>query len=217
MYQPFFPNPGFAWVFYLALVCLTILTSYTDLRHMVIPKSLTVSGLALGVVMNLVRGAWMGAEGQRVWLLPPSVGNGLLDGLVFTLAGFLVAFAVMFFMYVLGTCGGGDVKLFCALGAWLGPFLIVFLYAASLVALLLLMMVVLLKNGLYPSAVRATLEAAKPGNERRRSKKKWRIAYGLPVAVATTLLLLWVFRVDLQLAAPPPSPPSDEKVQAHAL
>ncbi len=45
---------------------------------------------------------------------------GALDGFLFALVGSLVGFAFFAILFALGTCGGGDVKLFTAIGAWLG-------------------------------------------------------------------------------------------------
>src|SRR5438270_8400 len=61
--------------------------------------------------------------------------SGALDGLLFALAGFGLGFALFFVLWVLGACGGGDVKLFAALGAWVGPALAVGVLAGTVVVL----------------------------------------------------------------------------------
>ena len=50
MRHPFFPEPFFAWLFCAALVLITGLASYTDLRRLTIPKGLTLTALALGLL-----------------------------------------------------------------------------------------------------------------------------------------------------------------------
>lgn len=77
-----------------------------------VPNALTLSAAALGMI---VAASGIGDLSARVALL------GFLTGLVVMLPG-----------HVLGGTGGGDVKLMAALGAWLGPSMIVkaFLYSA---------------------------------------------------------------------------------------
>jgi Flp pilus assembly protein protease CpaA len=212
MYKPFFPDPLFGWAFYLVLVGLTAIASYTDLRKMVVPNWLTVTALALGLVFSIARGCWLGAQGHRLWVLATgSAWLGGLDGLLFALAGSCFAFAVFFLFWILGTCGGGDLKLFTALGAWVGPILFLFLLAGSLVVLFVILFLRILKGGLTPSAIHRLKNA---GRDKGAKPRRWRMTYSLPVAISTALVLLWIFRVDLQLAEP--HPPHEQQVQTHA-
>lgn len=210
MPKPFFPDPAFAWVFVLGLLGLTGVAAWTDTRWGLIRNKLTVSTLAAGVVLNLVRGAWNVQVGHPAWVLPADgVFNGGLDGLLFALAGFAFAFALMFLFWVLGLCGGGDVKLFAAAGGWLGYQWFFYMWAVSLAVLF-----VWTAGRLVVGAAGAT-RGKLPGKGRRT-----RMTYSLPIAVATALTVLWVFRAELQLApkpaldpqgtarADPPRPPS---------
>jgi prepilin peptidase CpaA len=212
MPHPFFPlEPAFAWVYCLALVGLTAAASYTDLRRLTIPKVLTLSTLALGILMNLVRGAGLGAEGHAVWKLGANgAAVGALDGLLFALAGFATGFALFFVMWLLGTCGGGDLKLFAALGAWVGPTLAVLVLIGTLILVVVFAVARLawsfVTRGYRPTARDYTLQgAAKSGKrgaaEARRTRQRL-MAYSLPVAVSTALVLAWVFRGELHLAPP---------------
>jgi prepilin peptidase CpaA len=175
--------------------------------------------LALGVLFNVVRGALLGAGEKDLWILS---GEGLflgcLDGFLLALFGFLVGFALFFAMWILGTCGGGDVKLMAALGAWVGPKLIVFLMLGSTVVLLVLLVGQVLIGGLKPGAVGSRLQALHAGAKRQGNRepkpRTRRMTYSLPVAVATALLLLWACRVDLHLAEP--RPPFQAMVTGHA-
>src|SRR6516165_6442162 len=139
MPQPFFPDAVvLAWAFYLALVSVTLVATYTDLRFLLIPKWLTLPALALGVLLNVILGAW--TDGPRGRFLFGGEGGfvGALDGLTLALLGCLTGFGLFFVMFVLGTCRGGDVKLFAAIGAWVGPLLAVYLLAVTIVAVVLM-------------------------------------------------------------------------------
>lgn len=83
-----------------------------DLYTRRVPNALTLSAAALGII---VAATGIGDVSARAALL-----------------GFLTGFVLMLPGHVLGGTGGGDVKLMAALGAWLGPSMIVkaFLYSA---------------------------------------------------------------------------------------
>ena len=217
--QTFFPDPVFGWVFYLSLLGLLAVASYTDQRFQLIPKKLTLTLLGLGVVFNLVRGAWMGGQGTQAWWLDGgSVWLGMLDGLLFSLAGFALGFVLFFVMWILGACGGGDVKLFAALGAWVGAYLALWVLAGTVVVVTLVAGFRLL-TGFFGSGYRGVKQytvrdgrASEPGGRKRPRRRL--ITYSLPLAVTTAAVLLWAMRVDLRLAAPRNAPV--EKVEAHA-
>jgi prepilin peptidase CpaA len=50
--------------------------------------------------------------------------SGLANGVL----GLLLGFSLLFFPYLLGGLGAGDVKALAALGAWLGPTLVLYLF-----------------------------------------------------------------------------------------
>src|SRR5262245_8503550 len=132
----YFPDPVTGWVFLTGLLGVLAVASYTDQRFMKVPKWLSLPAFGLGLVASLVRGALLGASGSSVWVLGSNgAGVGALDGLLFALAGFVVGFVLFFGMWLMGICGGGDVKLFAALGAWIGPALVVAVLAVSLLLL----------------------------------------------------------------------------------
>src|SRR4051812_41152392 len=117
----FFPEPVFGWVYLAALWSLLIAASYLDVRTLTIPKRLSLALLGVGLLLNMVRGAWLAWDGGPTWLLPgDSPLTGGLDGLLFALAGFAAGFGLFLLLWLGGVCGGGDVKLFAALGAWTG-------------------------------------------------------------------------------------------------
>jgi Flp pilus assembly protein protease CpaA len=220
MPHPFFPGLLFGWAFYLVLTGLMVVAAYTDLRRMIIPKQLTLGALALGVVFNLVRGAWVGAngEGTGVWLLGANgLFVGALDGLLYAAAGFAIGFGLFLIMWLLNTCGGGDVKLFAALGAWIGPALSVPVLAGTIVLVIVFSIARLawgaLTRGFGRTArVYSSKEAAKTrkqlGKDPAAAARKPRLmTYSLPAAVSVAVILLWVLRTELHLPVPVPVRP----------
>jgi hypothetical protein len=125
----------------------------------------------------------------------------------------------MFVLWVLSTCGGGDVKLFTAVGAWLGPRYFVFILGGSLVVLPAVMLLKVLLVGAAPSL-------GSDGTGRKPAKRKAggpdvppkrpqiRVTYSLPVAIATAGMLLWLFRAELKLVAFDGQ--SSQRAHAHA-
>jgi prepilin peptidase CpaA len=195
---PFFPDPYFGWTFYAVLVAFTLLGAYVDLRKAVLPKKLTLTLLALGVVFNLVRGAWLGQVGSELrWLPTGNLWMGALDGFLFSLLGFVLTTVLFFVLWVMKLCGGGDVKLFAALGAWIGFTYSIFVMLASVVVMVVLLIGRLLLGGLKPTAVKRHIKESQviqggPG--------KGRMTYALPVAISVAVVLLWFYRFDLNLA-----------------
>lgn len=223
---PFFPDgPGtaglvFAWACYGIVLVGTITGAITDQRSGRIPNYLTVALCVAGLVMNGIRGAWLASLGHGVWLwAEPSVGLGILDGVLFGMAGFGLAFALFFLQWLLGVCGGGDLKLFAALGAWVG-----WTWAVGLLFVTLLCVVVIvfvrgvgrMMRGKPVGFQRPPTNAKKaknaavlpePAATRRRSRAMDTI-YAPSMALSVAFTLLWVWRFDLGIAQQP-SPKTD--------
>ncbi|MBX3193149.1 MAG: prepilin peptidase [Labilithrix sp.] len=83
--------------------------AWFDWRTGRIPNQLTLVGLALAVVGHFVRGATSGGLAAGV------------EQAAFALGGALACAIVPLYMHRRGALGGGDVKLFAALGAALHP------------------------------------------------------------------------------------------------
>jgi prepilin peptidase CpaA len=215
MPKPFFPNPEFAWGFLALLASLLALASYVDFRRTVVPKWLTLPLLGAGVVASIARGAWLGVAGQQSgFFTTDSLWLGGLDGLLYALIGVVCSFAMIFLLWILGTCGGGDVKLFAAVGAWTGWLYAVFILAASLVVLFVIVLVKVVTLGASPTAVRRLMRENRKGLQKQQPKVgKWRITYSFPVTVATVVVFLWFCRDDLRIA---PNPAGNPRAQAHA-
>lgn len=98
-----------------AAVTLLVLVAalVTDLRFRTIPNWLTLPYCASGFLFHAIAGGWA-AAGEAAWGAA---------------AGFLPLLAV----YALGGIGAGDVKLFGAVGAWLGAQAVLQLMMASMV------------------------------------------------------------------------------------
>lgn len=84
---------------------LAITIAYMDIKYRRIPNKLVLAILLAGLSVNTIFG------GSR--------------GLLLSLGGFALSFAIMFFLHVFGTMGAGDVKLFGAIGAVNGLSLVI--------------------------------------------------------------------------------------------
>ena len=212
--RPFFPNPVFAWVWVALLLGQLGVIAAIDTRRAIIPNKLVLPLFILGLVVNVVRGAWQAAVGHPSWLF----GNtdnpwlGGLDGFLFGLVGFAVAFGVFFACWMFKLLKAGDVKLFAAVGAWLGLIHLVFAWMLSTFALVLWAIYLAMSKGLKPSQVQSSLKKLqKSGKETeqgagRGDGRKLGITYSLPIAVAVAALSLWSHRVELLLSSPKPVP-----------
>ena len=184
----FFPSPLFGWAYSFVLFAMLVVAAFLDYRTLILPKSLTLSLLFVGFLANMIRGGWLGEQLREVWILPVGTRSGILDGLLFALAGFGAGFAIFFLMWIVGSCKGGDVKLFAALAAWIGPrraFLVLIVCLVEVAFIVLFRIAHSLLGGRAVS---------------REPEKKRLLAFALPLAFATFVVLLWSFRVDLHLA-----------------
>lgn len=208
----FFPNAPFAWTFCCALFAFVILAAYIDTKSAKIPNRLTVILLFAGVACTLVRSVWQGVVEHPLFVF--DTGEwwlGLLDGMLFALLGFLLAFGGFFAFWIFGLAGGGDVKLMAALGAWFGPKGFLILWVMSIVALLFWSGFVIVsakvagKKSFGPKLPQPTKQQKK-GAKPTPAPRGLQVTYSVPVAIATVLTCLWMYRVDLQLASPKPTP-----------
>jgi prepilin peptidase CpaA len=206
MQTVYFPDPLVGWLYLVVLLGLLVIASYTDLRSFTIPKWISLTVLALGVVLNILRGVWLGAIEEQVYLLGsagPVVGG--LDGLLFALVGFMVGFLLFFGLWVVGVCGGGDVKLFAAVGAWVGPYLLVLLLIMSVVLVAIIQLSRLVWAVVNGKNVNVRKQFEKARAARRKGgaglqPKHRALGFALPLALSCVIVLPWAFRFDLRLA-----------------
>ncbi len=101
----------------IVLVLLVILAAFSDVRTRRIPNWLTVSGAVLGLALH----AWYGG----------------LPGALSSLGGAAFGLGIFILFFIAGGMGAGDVKLFGAVGALVGPqaLVLVFVFTGLLGAL----------------------------------------------------------------------------------
>ncbi len=208
----FTPELSFAWAFVLLLVGAMIAASWYDLRYMVIPKPLSLATFGLGIVVNVIRGIWLASSGRQTWLFaePSSILIGGLDGLLFSLAGFATAFGIFLLLWILNTAGGGDVKQFAAVGAWVGPLWTIYLLVVTVIFVALIsfgqICVRFFKRGtrgMFPQ--RVSVERGSKGEAKFKVAQGRRVGWALPATLAVLLVMFWVLRVELGLQAQPGS------------
>jgi prepilin peptidase CpaA len=86
------------------LLPLAVIIAYYDVRYRRIPNAFVAATLTAGVCMNAIFAG--------------------LPGVIASLGGCAMAFALMFMLHVFGAMGAGDVKLFAAIGAVTGSQLV---------------------------------------------------------------------------------------------
>lgn len=92
-----------------AALLLSLVAAVSDLRSGLIPNRLVVCGLLVGIAANLSIGIALSGRA------------GVLAGLLQGLGGIAACALLPLLLYVVGGLAGGDVKLFMALGALVGP------------------------------------------------------------------------------------------------
>lgn len=113
----------------IAVAAVTLFAAVTDVRRFKVPNKLTFPALLLGLVCSSLLGGFM--------------------GLGISFLGAVTGFAVLLVFYALGGVGAGDVKLFTALGSWLGPRLTIEVFVASAIAAgIYALVLVILQDGL---------------------------------------------------------------------
>jgi prepilin peptidase CpaA len=114
----------FIWIFTLALA---LSAGLFDWRFRRIPNWLTLSGLLFGIGLHIQFSGWQGAK--------------------FAFEGAGLALLLLFPLVLLRALGAGDWKLMGALGAFLGPVLLLFVLFGSLVVSGLMAIVEIVRTG----------------------------------------------------------------------
>ena len=158
------------------LIALVLASAWCDVRTRRIPNWLTVSGALCGLALNVYEDGLPGAL--------PSIA-GLFSGL-----------GIFMLLYLAGGMGAGDVKLFGAVGAMIGPgrLLIVFVLTGLLGGIAAV--VLSLSRGRLGSAIQRTGEMLFDLGRLRMPQARedaMRLPYGAVIA-GGTLLSLFVTR-----------------------
>ena len=165
-------------------VCLLLaivgIAAVTDLRSGLIPNSLIAFGAAAAVVAQLLAAI----SGQTSWWsAAQQLGLGLLAGALVPLV-----------LYAAGGLGGGDVKLFAAIGLCVGPSAAIAIQFWSHLFAFAYAPVVLLRAGTLRSCLRTTgtllLNLVRPA-QRRRPIDRTRLT-ALRFAPAILVASVWV-------------------------
>lgn len=164
------PSP-WVGVFYVALL---LVACISDLRTRRIPNALVVVIALCGIGVAIFSQGWI-AGGER------------------SLAGLATGLALWLPFWLLRMMGGGDVKLFAAGAAWLGP--AGALEGALLAAFcggILSFVYVLLRYGVGSTLIRVAQSVRNPEVLRESAPTKWdrRMPYGLAMS-AGLLLAAW--------------------------
>lgn len=93
-------NKPSTYILYGWLIAVLIVCAATDLQHRRIPNLLTYPTVLISLLVYGIIGGW--------------------NGILFSLGGLAIGFAVFLLPYLLGGMGAGDVKLMSAVGAVLG-------------------------------------------------------------------------------------------------
>jgi Flp pilus assembly protein protease CpaA len=186
----FFPSPVLAWGYVAFVMTVLSVASIIDWKTLRIPKLLSLGLLAAGLLASAVRGAWLGLEGRSVWFFSASgLMLGLCDALLLSLCTAIVGFVLFFILWLLGMCGGGDVKLFTATASWIDPYLAVFIMAVSLTMVCLWIVAVFFGRLISGRTTHGKSAGDGPPDRAVRLRGR-RISYSLPLAISTAIVLL---------------------------
>lgn len=157
----------------------TAIAAVLDYRTKKIPNWLTVSAAVLGLAYN-------------------SFAPGGLGPLA-ALAGLAIGFALLLLPWLLGGGGMGDVKLLAALGAWMGPVLILVSFGAAAMLAACGAIVIMAASAVtdgFSATRRRYIQTANTGGTASSgsSPRKTRrvLPFAVPVAMGTWLVLAWM-------------------------
>ena len=146
-----------------AVALYTAVAAATDLRSRRIPNWLTLPTAAAGLLFHTCF---------------PS-GWGFVD----SFSGLAIGFALLLVPFLAGGSGMGDVKLLAALGAWLGPQLMLVAFGISIVSAAAMSVGVL---------VYQVIQHCFFGADQNISDTRRTLPFAVPVALSTWAMLAWL-------------------------
>lgn len=159
-------------VFLIAVLLFTVVAAVSDIRTRKIPNKITVPMCLAGLVYQV---AWF-----------------QLDGLWTALGGFGTGFGILFVLWMIGTAGGGDVKLMGALGPWMGAMLTLKVLFCALVFVTVGTFAIVACSAISTGVRKTKSQYLKHGaaTETTGERQKRRVmAFAAPVALATWSML----------------------------
>jgi prepilin peptidase CpaA len=159
-------------VFLTCVVLFTLVAAVSDLRTRKIPNKITVPMCLAGLVYQ--------------------ISFFRLEGLWSALLGFAAGFGILFVLWMVGSAGGGDVKLMGALGPWLGGLLTLKVLFCSFIFVVLGTFAIVIWSAFSTGIGKTKSRYLKSGAtaETVNDRKKRRVmAFAAPVALATWLML----------------------------
>lgn len=159
----------------IATMLFTAIALYFDLRLRKIPNALTVAAFGIAVVFHTATTG--------------------LSGLGFAMAGFAAGFGPLLLLWLIGGGGGGDVKLMGALGAWVGPYVILIVFFGSaLLALVSLVTIAFVRIAFRSRAPSSSAASGSSGgigiaSGQFEATQKF-LPYAVPVTVMTWAWML---------------------------
>ncbi len=163
-------------VFAIAIAAYTLITAWTDMRYRKVYNYVT---MPMWISGWLYQGFFNGWE-------------GILTGL----QGFAIGFGLFFTLWMIGSAGGGDVKLLGALSVWLGAGLTLKVILASLIFVVVGTFAIVTTGVLRSGWKKTSEQYGKPNTnpqnpEPTQPRSKRRVmAFAMPVALATWSVLV---------------------------
>lgn len=165
----------------------TAIAAVVDVRFKRIPNFVTVPAAVLGLLYHSF------------------APNGM--GVLMAVSGFAVGFALLLLPWLLGGGGMGDVKLLAALGAMLGPWMILGAFAISAVMAGLIALAVVtgsaLNSGVTTTKRRYLVAGGHGGSGETTGNRRPRrrtLPFAVPVALGSWMVIGWfVLKQSLEL------------------
>ncbi len=156
----------------LAVVLYTAAAATVDWRMHRIPNWLTVPAAVAGLAFHS-----FAPDGLGVWM---------------SLAGFAVGFGLLLVPWLCGGGGMGDVKLLAALGALLGPWWLLVVFAVGCLAASLMALSVMVTSGAQRGLAWAKARSGGSTGGLAPKRPKRILPFAVPVALGTWLVLVWI-------------------------